>query len=232
MPKSSTMKKLIIICVSIFLTACAGTPVKNVPKLTAQSLASTVKPQSIELATVISRIPINRAFYEARYGMLCELAGIRRIPSETVPILPESLQRGFRETLEPLGFKIAKKSETAFGKAEAVDLLVGATIVDFESTLCHGLTGRSGLNAGAPDFVKGKMYIEVIWEIYRPTDNTVIYSKSVPASFEADSLKPYGVSGMLFDTFIESLKNLTADQKFRNAIEQLPVAKEALLPKI
>ena len=65
-------------------------------------------PKSIQLTKVVSRIPLSRAFYEARYGMLCELAGKRSIPSETVAILPESLQGGVRETIEPLGFVVVK----------------------------------------------------------------------------------------------------------------------------
>jgi hypothetical protein len=214
------MKQYIAFFVAILLTGCAGTPVKSVPKLKSTALTTAEVRQSVRLTRVISRIPLNRAFYEARYGMLCELAGRRNVPSETVTILPESLQIGFRGTLEPLGFKIAKDSETAFGNAEIGDLQIGATIVDFQSTLCHGMSGHSSLSAGAPNMVKGKMYFDILWEVYSSAEDKVIYAKSVPASFEVDSLISSRVTGMMLGTFLESLKNFSTDTRLRQLIQQ------------
>jgi hypothetical protein len=226
------MNRYVAVLIAILLTGCAGTPVKSVPKLTATALTSTEVIQYIQLTRVISKIPLSRAFYEARFGMICELAGKRTIPSETVAILPESLQTGFRGTLEPLGFKIAKEKETAFGKAEIPDLQIGATIVDFESTLCHGMSGHSSLAVGAPYMIKGKMYMEILWEVYSPAQRKVIYSRSVPASFEVDSLISSGVQGMMLGTFLESLKNFSTDAKFQQLVQQVEPPKVQPKPSV
>jgi hypothetical protein len=98
--------------------------------------------------------------------------------------------------------------------------------------MCHGMSGHSSLSVGAPNMIKGKMYFDILWEVYSSTERKVVYSKSVPASFETDSMISSGVSGMMLNTFLESLKNLSADTELRQLVKQATPSKAQSKPSV
>ena len=227
--KLDSMRTLITLLSAISLLAgCAIAPVSPAPRLVPIAVPEGATPRTLDLHSVITRLPLEEAKFNVRYGMLCEVGRARSLPSGRLPVSDSDLAQGFRRVLEPLRFRIAAPSETVFSPTVLADLQIGATVTRVEANFCFPFSGSPLLNVGAPDLAKGNVFMQVVWEAYSPSGGKVVFKHTTTGAFSAQESLPGGVAAMFLNAFTENLRNLAADPSFHTLVRApRPPAKRA-----
>ncbi len=177
---------------------------------------------TIDLSTVTVKLPYDEAKMRIQYGWLCEFGKEVILPNDRLPISRRDVDEGFRRALGPLNYKFPKPSESVFqsSSVDGPDLLLGATVIGREASLCFQFSGSPTLSFGNISSAKGSAYLKISWEVFSVADQKVILKKTTEGTYRTDESLADGDKVTTLNAFKASLLSLAADPKFKELILQ------------
>lgn len=174
----------------------------------------------VRLEKVVSRLSSDDARVRIQYSWFCIPTTDVRIPEGAPPIALSDLRRIFQETLEGMKYAVEKPSESIFNASPAMPagLLIGATVQNLQARLCYPFTGSPTLHVGNISRVKGKVSMQIRWEIYSIAQSKVVHISTTSGSYETNDSIEGGSISMFQRAFSDSLRNLATEPSFNEVL--------------
>ena len=213
---------LTVISVTVLLGACAVHPVRHVAASEPSALPANVFSNTIDLSTVTVRLPYDEAKMRIQYGLFCEFGNEVTLPNERLPITKRDIEETFRRALGPLNYKFPKPSESVFQSltSDSPQLLLGATVIRREASLCFPFSGSPTLSYGNINSAKGSAYLQITWEVFSFSEKKVVLKRTTEGAFRADNTIVDGEKITTLNALKASLLSLAADPQFKELILQ------------
>jgi hypothetical protein len=225
------MRLTTIIAAAAVLAACAVPQVKQVPAPQPLALPADGNSNTIDLSTVTVKLPYDETKMRVQHGWLCEFGKEITLPNDRLPMSRRDVEEAFSRALGPLNYKFPKAPESVF-EASSVNgpqLLIGATVIRREASLCYQFSGSPTLSFGNISSAKGSAYLQITWEIFSVAERKVILRKTTEGTYMTDETIDDGEKITTLNAFKASLLSLAADPKFKELVlrkEPLPPLKE------
>jgi hypothetical protein len=191
--------------------ACAVPQVPATKRLEPITVPEGVETSELALRRIVPKIAPNEGVLHVQNGFLCLPGTNHTLPPDRLPASRTDLDRGFRSTFGPLRYKLQKEPDSVFVPEGTAELQLGATITKLHANLCFPFSAGP---LSDPSRVKGKVFVEIIWELYSLSERRVIYTSTVPGSFDNAESVEGGFRTMFLNAFNASLTNLAADPVF------------------
>lgn len=218
------MRKLLTIFFLALLVGCSVPPVKQVVAESPTALPVDSHSNVIDLSVVVVKLPYDERRVRFQFGWLCEMGNEIKLPNDSLPVTRQDLYEGFRQALGPLNYKFPKPSNSAFQSApiERAELLLGATVIKREVSLCFPFSGSPTIRFGNTRTAKGSVYLQVAWEIFSVAEQKVVFKKTTEGVYKAEESISDAETVLYTNAFAASLANFAADPHFRDLVLQKP----------
>ncbi len=206
------------------LAACSVPPVKQVPVLNPSALPADSNSNIVDLSVIAIKLPYDEGKVRFQFGWLCELGNEIKLPNDSLPVTRRDLYEGFRRALGPLNYRFPKASNSAFQSApiEGPELILGATVIQREVSLCFPFSGSPTIRFGNTRVAKGSVYLKIMWEAFSIREQKVVFNKTTEGTYKVDESLDDAETIIYTNAFVASLKNFAADQTFRDLVLQKP----------
>ncbi|MDQ7743557.1 hypothetical protein [Hydrogenophaga pseudoflava] len=202
----------------LLLVGCGGTPVVKTSDSVPLKVPEAQAVGSLALGPFVTNIDPNESSVGIQYTWWKNDVSLPRLPPDARLLSDGDLRRGFASVFSPLGYKMAPEETSVFKSSALPDLLLGGRLSRVNANAWHPFAHSPDLRTGAPGLVKGGALLEITWELLEISSKKVIYTRKIPGRFEVDGDLPGGVSTLILNAYVDSLKGLAADPAFRDAV--------------
>lgn len=173
---------------------------------------------SLALGPFVTSIDPAESSVGIQYTWFKNEVSLPRLPTDALLISPGDLRRGFDSVFSPLGYRLVPEETSVFKPANLPDLMLGGRLSKVNASAWHPFAHSPDLRTGVPGLVKGGALLEITWELLEISSKKVVYIRKIPGRFEVDGDLPGGLSTLILNAYIDSLKGLAADPAFRDAV--------------
>lgn len=153
-----------------------------------------------------------------QYSWFKKDVALPRLPPDARLLTAGDMRRAFEGVFVPLGYKLVAEDPSVFKAAVMPDLLIGGRMTKVNASAWHPYSGSPSLQDGMPVVVKGGAALSITWELLETASQKVIFTRTIPGRFEVDGDLPGGVSTLILNAYVDSLKGLASDPVFRDAV--------------
>lgn len=211
-------KYLLIVAATAVLVGCGGPPVTKSSSAAPVPLPSGSSVGSLALGPFVTSIDPTDSSVSIQYSWFKKDVVLPRLPPDARLLTAGDMRRAFEGVFVPLGYKVVAEDSSVFKAAVMPDLLLGGRMTKVNASAWHPYSGSPSLQEGMPVVVKGGAALSITWEVLETASQKVIFTRTIPGRFEADGDLPGGVSALILNAYVDSLKGLAADPAFRNAV--------------
>lgn len=211
-------KLTLILFTAALLGGCVSPPEIKTSAAAPLSVPTGVKSRPLGLGPVVTRINPDESSVGVRYSWFGRSASLPRLPPDAALVTRGDMVRVFDGVLAPLGYQLQKKSSSVFEPSAVPDLVLGGSISKVVADAWHLHATDPSYRGGLADIIKGHATLDITWEVFDTSTGHVIYTSKVVGRFEADGSVPGGVSSLILNAYVDSLKGLVAEPAFRDAI--------------
>ncbi len=213
---------IVLTAILLFCSGCAAPPIPDARRQEPLGIPEGITTSEVALVKVVTRLAPNQEQLFVQHGWFCQPGINRTLPADRFPVPMLDLDRSFRKMFGSLRYTLQKERDSLFTPEIAAELQLGAAITGIQAALCFPMSGSPDLRMGDTSLTKGKVYMELTWELYSASAGKVLYKAEVPGSYASEDSVPGGVETMLLRAFSASLRNLTADPEFRAVVLKYP----------
>jgi serine protease Do len=223
--KKNALWQIIAVSIGLFVSASSSVfadttdPVPNVVAQPAISVVGKNMTKTIQFKTLRTTIVSGANVGSLKRGLFCSGGGVIHFEKNYSDAINRIIARSVFKAFDDAGYHRYEGSGSAFETTDVqgADLLLGATVKEHRLSLCSS----SGTQA------TGGVYYKIFWEIFSPSQQKVIFSKTTEGSFNTESALPDNeIHGK---AATNAINNLLADPDFVAAYrgDNLPPAATA-----
>lgn len=202
----------------VLLSGCGGPPITKTGAATPLQLPTGRSVGTLALGPFVTSIDPADSSVSIQYSWFKKEVSLPRLSSDARLLSAGDMRRVFERVFVPLGYKLVAEESSVFKTTALPDLLLGGRMTKVNAAAWHPYSGSPSLQEGMPVVVKGGAALEITWEVLETSSQKIIFTRSVPGKFEADGDLPGGVSTLILNAYVDSLKGLAADPAFRDAV--------------
>jgi S1-C subfamily serine protease len=210
-------RKLCLLSIILFLSACGGATVKQVTVKAPIAVTdqSTVKP--VAITKIVAKMRRGQDIGAYEIGAFCiENSRLRWKSGGKVNLSSEELVDVFREELEANGWPVVGSTDDLFSgyDVSGAEILIAGKLTELEASICYPLIGWGNYDS------KGSMRLAVEWQIYNPARKEIIGTLKTSGSALLKSTVPEADYDLMNTSFSVAVNNLLASSKFKAMVER------------
>lgn len=214
----SLRRHFLLLATMALISGCGGPPVIKSGAATPLPLPAGHAVGAIALGPFVTSIDPVSSSVSIQYSWFKKDVSLARLSSDARLLTAGDMQRAFERVFAPLGYKLVSEESSVFKATAVPDLLLGGRMTKVNANAWHPYSGSPDLQEGRPVVVKGGAVLDITWEVLEVSSRKVIFTRTVPGQFEVDGDLPGGLSTLILNAYVDSLKGLAADPALREAV--------------
>ena len=211
-------KLLLLMAAMALMAGCGGPPVIKSGAATQLPLPTGQAVGIMAMGPFVTSIDPVTSSVGVQYSWFKKDVSLSRLSSDTRLLTAGDMRRAFERVFSPLGYKLVAEESSVFKSTAVPDMLLGGRMTTINANAWHPYSGSPDLQQGLPVVVKGRAVLDITWEVLEVSSQKVIFSRAVQGQFEVDGDLPGGLSTLILNAYVDSLKGLAADTAFRDAV--------------
>jgi hypothetical protein len=214
----SFRRYFLLLAAAVWLSGCGGPPMIKSGAATPLPLPAGHAVGTIALGPFVTSIDPVSSSVSIQYSWFKKDVSLSRLSSDARLLTAGDMRLGFERVFAPLGYKLVAEESSVFKATAVPDMLLGGRMIKVNANSWHPYSGSPDLQEGRPIVVKGRAVLDITWEVLEVSSQKVIFTRTVPGQFEADGDLPGGLSTLILNAYVDSLKGLAAEPAFRDAV--------------
>lgn len=211
-------RHFLLIAAVVSLSGCGGPPVIQSGAAAPLALPTGHAVGAMALGPFVTSIDPSSSSVGIQYSWFKKDVGLSRMSPDARLLSAGDMRRAFERVFAPLGYKLVAEESSVFKSTAMPDLLLGGRMTKINANSWHPFSGSPDLQQGMPVVVKGRAVLDITWEVLEVSSQKVIFTRAVQGRFEVDGDLPGGLSTLILNAYVDSLRGLAADPTFRDAV--------------
>lgn len=203
---------------ALVLTLPAAGTQAGVPAAATQPApaAATSQSEPITFGKVVIKVSPSHSYGRYSWGACWATHPLVFSEGQRVDVDDAAFEDAFRQEATGLGYPLAGNPDSLFVEdpsASRARFMVSALITGFDADVCYPRG-----NLGDFDIVKGKVSMQVEWQVYSTFEKKVTFTSTTEGSYEASNAAHGHLQGLLRHAFTPASEALLQDPAFRKLV--------------